>query len=290
MAQRAASSTQGRLNRRFLLVAILLAGLSAALVYARIAATDDGGSGGTAAGGDQPVVVSRVEIKQRTTITEDMLEIKTVAANGITAGAFTSIEDAVGKVSKYPIAVNQQVTASAVVDTSRPVADAALSLVVPTGMRAVSINASQVQTSGGLILPGDFVDVIWVCCNGQEVISKTVLSNVQVAAVAQTIVSSGPVAGLTPTGGAGDDPAAPIAADQPPPVPDAVTITFLLTPVQAQQVLLAESNGFLRAGLRGIGDLATPDAGVSILIDVLPESDVARLPTSMRPDLYTNQP
>ncbi len=288
MAQRAASSTQGRLNRRFLFVAILLAGLSAALVYARIAATDEGSGGGAAAGGDQPVVVSRVAIKQRTTITPDMLEIKNVAANGITVGAFTSIEDAVGKVTKYPIEVNQQVTFGAVVDTSRPVADAALSLVVPTGMRAVSVNASQVQTAGGLILPGDFIDLIWTCCEGTEVISKTILSNVQVAAVAQTIVSSGPVTSATP--GAPTDTTAPIAADQAPPVPDAVTITLLLTPIQAQQIVLAEGNGSLRAGLRGIGDLATVDGGVSILIDVLPESDVARLPASMRPEIYSNQP
>jgi Flp pilus assembly protein CpaB len=288
MAQRAASNAQGRLNRRFLLVAILLAGLSAALVYARIAATDESGGGdGSASVGDQPVVVARVPIKQRTTITADMLEVKNVAASGMTAGALTDVERVVGLVTKYPIEVNQQLTAAAVVDTSRPVADAALNLVVPTGMRAVSINASQVKTSGGLILPGDFVDIIWTCCQGQEVIAKTILSNVQVAAVAQTIVSSGPVAGVEP--GTSTE-AAPVAADQAPPVPDAVTITLLLTPVQAQQVVLAEGNGSLRAGLRGIGDLATTDAGVSILIDVLPESDVARLPASMRPDIYSNQP
>lgn len=289
MAQRAASSTQGRLNRRFLFVAILLAGLSAALVYARIAATDEGsGSGGSAAGGDQPVVVSRIAINERTTITADMLEIKNVAASALTAGAFTSIDDAVGMVTKYPIAVNQQVITSSVVDTSSPVGDAALSLVVPTGMRAISVNASQVQTAGGLILPGDFVDMVWTCCEGTEVISKTILSNVQVAAVAQTIVSSGPVANSTPTGS--DDASAPIAADQAPPVPDAVTITLLLTPTQAQQIVLAEGNGSLRAGLRNKSDLATTDAGVSILVDVLPESDVARLPASMRPEIYTNQP
>ena len=278
MAQRAASSASGRLNRRFLLVAILLAGLSAALVYAKIAATDSPSSGGTAAGGDQPVVVARLAIKQRTTISADMLEVKNINAGALTTGlTFSTIESVVGQVTKYPIEVNQQVLISAVVDTSKPLADAQLSAVVPSGKRAFSISASQVLTAGGLLLPGDYVDVVWVCCEkGIEwqgtgsgktfstsaiVLSRPVVQNVQVLAVAQSIIPSGP-AGTKPETTTGGGVAAggqttdgdPIAADTPSQVPDAATITLLLTPEQASILLMAEATGTLRASLRNSAD------------------------------------
>jgi Flp pilus assembly protein CpaB len=275
MAQRAASSAQGRLNRRFLLVAILLAGLSAALVYARIAATDDGSSGGgSTAAGDQRVVVARIAIQERTTITSDMLELKSISANSVTTGALTTIEDAVGKVTKFPIEVNQQVLTTAIVDTARPVSDAQLALVVPTDKRAFSISASQVLTAGGLLLPGDYVDVVWMCCeNGIEwqgnagktistsavIFSRPVLQNVQVLAVAQQIVPSGPVATGDDQASAGGGAASenPVAADTPNQIPDAATITLLVSPDQAGVLLMAEATGILRVALRNPGDTNT---------------------------------
>jgi pilus assembly protein CpaB len=287
MAQRAASSAQGRLNRRFLLVAILLAGLSAALVYARIAATDDssGGGGGGGGSGDTPVVVARVAIQERTLVTDDMLEIRNVSGNSVAAGAFTSIDDVIGKVTKFPIEINQQVIATSVIDTSRPVGDALLANVIPTGRRGFSIGASQVGNAGGLILPGDWVDVNWACCGDSATVSRTVLRNVQVAAVAQTIVSSGPVVDATPGAETGN----PVAADAAPPAPDAITVTLLLTPEEAQIVHLAERNGQLRLELRGPGDTDATDPGLVLITDILPVQDVAALPEPLKPPGYGNE-
>lgn len=277
MAQRVASGSGGRLNRRFLLVAILLAGLSAALVYARISATDsDKSGGGTAGGGNVPVVVASIAIQERTLITEDMLEIKNVPSGAAALGAFGNIEDVVGQVTKFPVAVNQQVLSTSVVDTSRPVDNAQLAIVVPTGMRGFAISANQVNTAGGLLLPGDYVDIVWTCCpNGLEwasteagktfstsaiILTRPVVQNVQIAAVAQQIVPSGPVGDGTD----GEDGAStnPVAADVPNQVPDAATITLLVTPQQAGALLMAEQTGTLRAALRNPGDT-----------DVIPEAD-----------------
>ena len=96
MAQRVAGAGQGRVNRRFLIVAFALAALSFVLVYARISKTD-GSSGSSAAAGETPVVVARSAIKQRTAITADMLELKNVSSNTLTVGAYTTIDDAVGE-------------------------------------------------------------------------------------------------------------------------------------------------------------------------------------------------
>lgn len=293
MAQRVAGSAQGRMNRRFLLVAVLLAGLSAALVYAKISSTSDGTTSQNVSVGDSQVVVAKVPIKQRTTITPAMLEVKAVPLNTLAGGAFTNVQEAVGKVTKFPIEVNQQVVASSVVDTSRPIADAALSYVVPTGRRAMSISASQVANAGGLILPGDWVDIVWGCCSDRAVVTKTLLRNVQVAAVAQSIVSSGPVTNVTanPTPGA---PVAsggstnPVAADTTAAAPDASTVTLLLTPEEVQILFLAESNGKLRLDLRGPGDQDTPDTGVTIVTQpqLLPVDALRDLPDALKPDGY----
>ena len=218
MAQRVAGGAQGRTNRRFLLVAILLAGLSAALVYAKISANDGSSTTTKAVAGDQQVVVAKVPIKERTTITAAMLEVKSVPLNTVAVGAFTDVPTAVGKVTKFPVEVNQQLVGSAVIDTARPIADAALSYVVPTGKRAMSISASQVANAGGLILPGDWVDIIWGCCSDRPVVTKTLLRNIQVAAVAQSIVPPGPVTNSNDTRSPGVTPAPGAARTQLPPV------------------------------------------------------------------------
>lgn len=256
MARTVAGSAPGRTNRKFLVVAVLFGALTAALFYALTARSGGSTGGSSTVAGDVQVVVAKVPIKQRTTITADMLEVKSVPANVLTAGAFSSLADAAGKVTKYPIEANQQVASSAVIDTAKPVADAALSLVVPTGRRAMSIQASQVSNAGGLILPGDYVDLVWACCQDKVVVTRTLLRNVQVVAIAQTLISSGPV-GSKSASTAGSD--APVAADAAKALPDAVTMTLLLTPTESQQLFLAEQTGKLRAVLRNVGDQDVAD-------------------------------
>jgi Flp pilus assembly protein CpaB len=107
-----------------------------------------------------------------------------------------------------------------------------------------------------------------------------------VAAVAQTIISSGPVSDATPGAGSSTD---PVAADAQSPVPDAATVTLILSPLEAQQLFLAGGAGDLRLVLRGVGDTDTPDAGTTLLTDLLPESDIARLLEGLKPDGYKRQ-
>lgn len=277
MARTIASGAGGRTNRRFLLIAVLLAGLSAALVYATISAqSSDGGSGG--GGGSTTVVVAKAPIAASSVIDASMLTTSKVDGDDVVLGAFISPEDAVGKITKYPIEANQQIIASAVIDKAAPGAESALAIVVPTGKRAMSIEASQVGNAGGLILPGDYVDLVWTCCD-RAVVSKTIARNIQVAAVAQAIGVG--AAGATP----GEN---PVKAGDPEPNPEAVTITLLVTPVEAQQIFLAESTGQIRADLRSVGDADTADSGVTLITDpaLLPIEAVAGLPDELKPDGY----
>jgi pilus assembly protein CpaB len=286
MARTIAGATPGRTNRRFLIVALLFGAVTAALFYAVTARGHSSTANTQIVGPDISVVVAKVPIKQRTTITPDMLELKSISTGAAIGGAFTNVNDAVGKVTKYPIEVNQQVIASAVVDTANPAVDGGLALVVPTGYRAMSIQISQVFAAGGLILPGDYVDLMWTCCDkagGKVVATKTLLPNVQVAAIAQSVINSGPVTSAGKSG-AGTPSDGPAAADGGQAVPDAATMTLLLTPEQAQLVFLAEQTGTLRAELRGFGDQSTADAGITLFTQVIPPDALKGLPDALRPD------
>jgi pilus assembly protein CpaB len=119
-------------------------------------------------------------------------------------------------------------------------------------MRAISISADQVLSAGGLVLPGDYVDIIAVFnvknSQGDEeeaYFVRTILQNVQVVAVAQK---------LADTPAAGDESGKKSDSK---PDPEATTLTILATPEQAEFVFLAESNGTLRAVLRSYGDAGT---------------------------------
>src|SRR3990172_5903442 len=153
MARTAAGSLPGRTNRKFLIVALLFGALTAVLFYALTANRTSGGNPSTASSTQVQVVVARVPIRQRTSITADMLELKSVPADARVTGAVAGVSDVVGRGTKFPIDVNQQVSASAIVATSRLAAADALDVVIPAGRRAMSIQASQVQNAGGLILP-----------------------------------------------------------------------------------------------------------------------------------------
>jgi len=278
MARTVAGAAPSRTNRRFLIIAVLLGVVSMVLVYAKIAA-DDTTSGGAASGDTRQVVVAKAEIPANAVITSDKLEIRNVATSAIALDALADPASAVGKVTKYPVAANAQIVASAIIDTERPAG--ALSEVIPLGKRAISISASQVGNAGGLVLPGDYVDLVWGCCGGSKIITKTLLGNVQVAAVAQTLVPAAPASGTD---------AAPVPGADTPAVPDAGTVTLLLTPQEAQIVFLAEGQGELRMALRGDGDEAPVNSGSAILTDILSPEEIARLPEGLKPEGYRTLP
>ena len=283
MARTAAGSLPGRTNRKFLIVALMFGALTAVLFYALTANRTSTSKTSTASATQVQVVVARVPIRQRTSITADMLELKSVPADARVAGAVAGVNDVVGKVTKFPIEINQQVAASAIVDTTKPAVGAALDVVIPAGRRAMSIQASQLTNAGGLILPGDYVDIVWICCQDKTVVAKTLLRNIQVAAIDQGLISSGPVdvkGSATPSAGGN----APIAADQANPLPSAVTTTLLLTPTESQQLFLAETTGKLRVVLRNVGDQDVADTPPSSFMDIAPADQLKALPDALKPE------
>ena len=261
-------------NRAVLLLALFLGLISAVLVYVYL--SQGGGDGKATAADTKPVVVATMDIAARTRIDADMVEVKSLAADAVHQDAFASAEQLVGMVTRVPISAGEQVLSSKVAATAREVPWAGdeelpLSYVVPPGQRAVSVQVSEVTSAGGLILPGDFVDIIGIFdvtfygteegnpTSQQEIenyVAVTVLQNVQVLAVAQEVAEALPTEGESGgTTGETSQPVLPKPADA---NPEATNVTLAVTPEDAEKLALAEEMGALRLSLRAVGDAEQP--------------------------------
>jgi pilus assembly protein CpaB len=284
MARSLTGRAAGRTNRHYLVLAVVLALLSAVLVYVAISRVDEEDSGGLVS--VTTVVVAKEAIPARTEILGSMVELRQVPINARSDLALGSMEEVVGRVTRYPVAANEQILSSKVVTSEVPVEGEALSFVIPEGMRAVSISTNQVLSAGGLILPGDYVDVLGVfdleTQAGQDTETRdafyvqTILQNVEVLAVAQTIVDVVPAVGEE-NGEAASAQSQRVRNTEEEPLPDATTVTLLVTPEQAELLFLAESNGTLRAVLRGFGDAEEQEVRPITELELVPP-DLPLLP------------
>ena len=62
-----------------------------------------------------------------------------------------------------------------------------LSAILPSGKRAAAVRVTAQSTAGGFILPNDRVDVIHTAASGDDTVSQTLLGNIRVLAIDQTV-------------------------------------------------------------------------------------------------------
>jgi len=103
--------------------------------------------------------------------------------------AFFKIEDAVGRAVLYPTSKDEIILGNRLASIG---AGAGMGAVIPAGMRAVSIRVDDVVAVAGFVGPGTRVDVLLTGIpsagvQGSEMITKTILENVQVLAAGQKI-------------------------------------------------------------------------------------------------------
>lgn len=262
---RASTAGSAASNKRYVLLAITLGLIGAVLVYASFSRTPSSVVGG----GDTPVVVAKTDIPARAKITQAMVEVKLVGADALSDLSYTDLTQVVGQVTRFPIAANEQVLSSKVVPlvgTSLS-SSRSLSYVVPAGKRALAVNFSEVQGAGGLVLPGDYVDILVVYDvtfaqnKADAFLIQTLLQNIEVLAISQTVVDVVPEA--TPSGSGQRVRNSEAKAD-----PAAKSVTLAVTPEQAQRLYLAEQNGLLRLSVRPYGD------GQELPIQYMTENDL----------------
>ena len=179
-----------------------------------------------------------------------------------------------GRVARIPVYKGEQLLQEKLASTK---SDLGLSYIVPDGMRAMAVKADKVVGAGGLIRPGDRVDVVAVVdvkytdiASNQSVTDTrafTVAQNVEVLAVEQKLENQIPQPAASATPGANTT-NAPV--DQPAAQPDGTVVTLALLPDDAQKVLLSQEKGTIRLSVRAPGDdsvVTSPDTSYLSLAD-----------------------
>ena len=277
----------GTTGRRMLLLALVAGIVAAILVYVALTRESGGSSeGASGAASVVPVVVAKQDIPARTKITSSMVEVRQIGLDDRSELAFTDLSDVVGRVTRVSIATKEQVLSAKVVALAG-VAETGdtLSFIIPDGRRAISIGVSEVVSSGGLVLPGDYVDVIGVFdvefrnAQGEKetqdkYFSRVILQNLEVLAVAQTLVDAPPEAGTATeedsgatAESSGTQRARNTEAD---PEPKAATVTLSVTGQEAQLLFLAEENGVLRLAVRAYVDAEVQDIPFVVETELIP--------------------
>lgn len=152
-----------------------------------------------------------------------------------------AIDQFVGAIVREPVAAGQPIYDPMVVFAK---GSGFMAAILPKGMRAVAMDVSPDSGAGGFILPGDHVDVVLTHhdkeaekqnSGTEKILSETILRNVPVLAVDQTVEQKGSQK-----------------------VAVAKTVTLQLTPNQAESLELARVQGSLSLSLRSLLDSESP--------------------------------
>jgi pilus assembly protein CpaB len=211
-----------------------------------------------------PVVVAAMPIPARTVLGPEMVRIQRVPADIADPKAARSADEVVGKVARSAMTTDEPVLSTKLFLQR---GESGLAFMVPEGMRAVSVTFNEVIGSGGMVAPGDHVDVLGVfekteTINGKEEttnLSTIVLQDVPVLAVAQRLEGEDTRPKETlPLPKAGADTKASQVRSEPTPMPAAKTATLSVSPSDALKLVLAEDQGKIRLALRRNDDKDAP--------------------------------
>jgi len=201
-----------------------------------------------AAGPTSPVVVAVVQINRGMRLQPAMLKVANYPTDAVPAGAFASIQDAVGKdgakTAVRAIAPNEPLLASKLSGANKNT----LSAELQPGMRAVSVRSSDVAGVGGFVLPGDRVDIM---------ITRNVGQGNEQAAVTEVLAQNARVLGVDQTSDQEAD--KPVVAK---------AVTVEVTPEQAQKLSLGQNIGQVTLSLRSVEDGAPLQSSVTTVSDL----------------------
>jgi pilus assembly protein CpaB len=166
-------------------------------------------------------------------------------------GYATSEDQVMGRGLITPVSANEPLMTAKLADKE---AGGGLPIVIPEGMRAVSVEVDEVVGVAGFVTPGTRVDVLVTFsdqgADRDVAATRVILQNVQTLASGQTIQKSANGEPQTTT-----------------------VITLLVTPEDAEKLTLAATEGAIQLALRNTLDLAEVEtSGVLAATLVRPEA------------------
>lgn len=257
-----------------IILALLLASLAAVGVWMYINSVEQTASRQAAltaqqaiaatAPGRSKVLVATTGLAAGTPLSDANVAVREVTQDAVQPNAATALADIQGKALNQPVAANQQILNQYLTNPESPDVKK-LSDLVPAGKRAMSVTFTELNTAGGLVQPGDFVDVIGVFNKntlGKDQ-SMLLMQDIQVLAVGQTAPDQGQRQGAP----IGSQPQVPLPQPQrggttagvavtqptvtlPSAPPQTRTLTLAVDPEAAQRLALAQDYGHLEYILR----------------------------------------
>lgn len=248
-------------NRRVILIAIIMALLTSFLIYIYIKKAT------TITTTDEYVkvfVASKTLLPKYKITDADIKEIK-ITKEYMNSKAIRNKSEIIGKRLRDSIIEGEQILKDRLVDDNK----FNLSFNIPEGKRAVSMNVNEQVEVANLIRPGDFVDVIG-SFDKDEIddksnkttyprITKTILQNVQVLALAQEQI---------------------LTDDKTKELPK--TVTVAVSPQDAEKLVFASEYATLRLALRPVDEKGNTDTQGVIRGDIVPNKGVIISPSTMK--------
>lgn len=190
------------------------------------------------------VVAAARSLQTGTKLAEADLKIMGWPADAVVPGSFSKVEDVLERGIVVPVQENEPVTESKLAAVG---AGAGLPPTIPPGMRAISVPVNEVVGVAGFVTPGNRVDVFVTLRREDTSITRVVTSNVQVLTAGTKYEQDKATSGQA--------------------IPTSV-VTLLLTPEEAERVMLAANNGAIMLALRNPLDhepTRTPGARLAAL-------------------------
>lgn len=214
------------------MVLVLLAGLAAivasVMVYSALKSRE--AEVQQAMAHNVQVVVAAYDLPLGTKIELGETKMARWSADSLPEGAYTDPKQVIGSYVRNSLVANEPVVRSKLFSGDKTAG--VMPLLIPFGMRALSVPVDEVSDVAGFVLPHSRVDVL-VSTQGEangKAFSKVVLQNVEVLAVAQEVEEQN---------------------DKPTVVK---VVTLLVTPQEAERLALASHSGTLRLAMRNYND------------------------------------
>ena len=179
-------------NKKVLLLALLCGLLTAVALNFYLKSVQEAASNIKT----RAVAVAAIKIPERTLITANMVTVKDIPVEYVNSYAVTDLSQIVGSTARAEIETGEQILQTKIV--KRDSNQQSLAYSVPLGMRAISIKVDEQTGVGGLLKPGDSVDVLGTVeieifstdpnvNTVRETKTHVILQNVEVLAVGQNI-------------------------------------------------------------------------------------------------------
>jgi pilus assembly protein CpaB len=213
----------------FVLLAGLAAMLASVMVYSALKRRE--AEVQNAMSHNVQVVVAAMDLPLGTKIEPGEVKTTRWSADSLPDGAYTDPGQVLNSYVKNSMVANEPIVRSKLFTGDKTAG--VMPLLIPFGMRAVSVPVDEVSDVAGFVLPHTRVDVLVATQSegaGDKAFSKVILQNVEVLAVAQEVEQK---------------------KDEPQIVK---VVTLLVTPQESERLALASHSGTLRLAMRNYND------------------------------------